>query len=52
MSAKDFLYVLEGQIDLHTELMSRHRLSPGDFAYFDSTMATPSSPQATLRLDC
>jgi transcriptional regulator with XRE-family HTH domain len=35
---EEFLYVLEGQIDLHTDLYEPSPLSAGDSAYFDSTM--------------
>jgi len=35
---EEFLYVLEGQIDLHTEFYEPSPLAAGDSAYFDSTM--------------
>ena len=35
---EEFLYVLEGSIELHTELYEPSVLEAGDAAYFDSTM--------------
>lgn len=35
---EEFLYVLEGTVELHTEAYEPTRLSAGDSAYFDSTM--------------
>jgi transcriptional regulator with XRE-family HTH domain len=37
-SGEEFIYVLEGTIDLHTEFYEPSRLSAGDSAYIDSTM--------------
>ena len=37
-SGEEFSYVLEGAIDLHTELYAPVRLEEGDSIYFDSTM--------------
>jgi transcriptional regulator with XRE-family HTH domain len=50
---EQFLYVLEGEIELHTELYEPSRLKKGDSAYFDSTMrhgyiATGKSPAKIL----
>ncbi len=36
---EEFLYVLSGQVEVHTELYAPTRLSPGDSMYFDSNMA-------------
>ena len=36
---EEFLYVLSGQIEVHTELYAPTRLLPGDSMYFDSNMA-------------
>jgi uncharacterized cupin superfamily protein len=35
---EEFLYVLEGEISLHSELYEPSQLKKGDSAYFDSTM--------------
>ena len=35
---EEVLYVLEGEIELHTEHYAPVRLGPGDCAYFDSSM--------------
>lgn len=35
---EEVLYVLEGEIELHTEHYASMRLGPGDCAYFDSSM--------------
>jgi transcriptional regulator with XRE-family HTH domain len=35
---EEFLYVLEGEIELHTEFYETARLGAGDAVYFDSTM--------------
>jgi transcriptional regulator with XRE-family HTH domain len=53
---EEFLYVLDGRIDLHTELYEASTLSAGDCAYFDSTMghafvATRGCP-ARLLITC
>jgi transcriptional regulator with XRE-family HTH domain len=53
---EEFLYVLEGTIDLHTDLYEPAPLGAGDCAYFDSTMAhafiaTNESP-ARLLIAC
>jgi transcriptional regulator with XRE-family HTH domain len=50
---EEFLYVLEGQIDLHTELYEPSPLTAGDSVYFDSTMghayiATGDAPARLL----
>ncbi len=50
---EEFLYVLEGQIDLHTEFYEPSPLVAGDAAYFDSTMghayiATGDAPARLL----
>jgi transcriptional regulator with XRE-family HTH domain len=50
---EEFLYVLEGQIDLHTELYEPTPLATGDSVYFDSTMghayiATGDAPARLL----
>ena len=50
---EEFLYVLEGQIELHTELYEPSPLGKGDSAYFDSTMrhayvATGDTPAKLL----
>lgn len=37
-AGEEFIYVLRGQIDLHTEHYAVSRLQTGDCAYFDSTM--------------
>jgi transcriptional regulator with XRE-family HTH domain len=37
-SGEEFLYVLEGEIELHTEHYAPVILQPGDSAYLDSTM--------------
>lgn len=36
---EEFLYVLEGELEIHTEHYQPIRLGPGDSAYFDSEMA-------------
>ena len=36
---EEFLYVLEGQIDLHTEFYKPSLLVAGNSAYFDSTIS-------------
>lgn len=36
---EEFLYVLEGELEIHTEHYAPIRLAPGDSAYFDSRMA-------------
>lgn len=38
-AGEEFLYVLEGTIELHTELYAPVTLGPGDSVYFDSGMA-------------
>lgn len=35
---EEFIYVLEGNIELHTEFYAPARLGKGDCSYFDSTM--------------
>ena len=35
---EEFIYVLEGTVELHTEFYAPARLSQGDCSYFDSTM--------------
>lgn len=35
---EEVIYVLEGEIELHTEHYASARLGPGDCAYFDSSM--------------
>ncbi|GKY87737.1 helix-turn-helix domain-containing protein [Sinisalibacter aestuarii] len=35
---EEFIYVLSGQIELHTEFYAPTKLDPGDCCYFDSTM--------------
>lgn len=49
---EEFLYVLEGQIDLHSEFYEPTPLAAGDSAYFDSTMghAYISTGDAPARL--
>ncbi|ROU03804.1 helix-turn-helix domain-containing protein [Histidinibacterium lentulum] len=36
---EEFVYVLKGELEIHTEHYEPIRLSPGDSAYFDSQMA-------------
>lgn len=50
---EEFLYVLDGEISLHTELYEPSQLKKGDSAYFDSTMkhayvATSGTPAKLL----
>ena len=35
---EEYTYVLEGELDLHTELYAPTRMKAGDSIYFDSTM--------------
>jgi transcriptional regulator with XRE-family HTH domain len=35
---EEFIHVLEGHVELHTEFYAPRLLAPGDSAYFDSTM--------------
>ncbi len=50
---EEFLYVLAGEVELHTEYYEVAHLGPGDAAYFDSTMghayvATGDTPAKIL----
>lgn len=36
---EEFVYVLDGELEIHTEHYAPIRLGPGDSAYFDSSMA-------------
>jgi mannose-6-phosphate isomerase-like protein (cupin superfamily) len=38
-AGEEYLYVLSGRMDLHSELYAPLRLGPGDSVYFDSGMA-------------
>lgn len=38
-AGEEFVYVLEGEVDVHTSLYAPVRLKPGDSIYLDSTMA-------------
>lgn len=38
-AGEEFVYVLKGELEIHTEHYAPIRLEPGDSAYFDSSMA-------------